>query len=170
MRPKLNILDPELVDQIKEEAFGLLLDPGVRVHNHEALTLLAEAGAQVDFEKQIACIPESLVYRALGSAPKEFFLYDLEGRAVVHYGGDSVQFDPGSAGVSILDNLSGVQRSPNTADYIKFVKLVETLPQYDAQSTAFVCRDVPEAMGDLYRLYLGLNLASRPGGRCGSCW
>jgi len=162
MRPKLIILDPELVEQIKEEAFGLLLDPGVRVHNREALTLLAEAGAQVDFEKQIACIPESIVYRALESAPKEFYLYDLEGRAVVHYGGDSVQFDPGSAGVSILDNLSGARRSPITADYIKFTKLVETLHQYDAQSTAFVCRDIPEGIGDLYRLYLALNFMRKP--------
>jgi trimethylamine--corrinoid protein Co-methyltransferase len=162
MRPKLNILDPELVEQIKAEALGLLLDPGVRVHNQEALTLLADAGAQVDFEKQIACIPESIVFQALQSAPKEFYLYDLEGRVVVHYGGDSLQFDPGSAGVSILDDLSGVQRSPNTADYIKFIKLVETLPQYDAQSTAFVCRDVPEGIGDWYRLYLALNFMRKP--------
>jgi len=61
MRPKLNILSDGLVEQIKQEAFGLLLDPGVRVHNKEALTLLAEAGAQVDFEKRIACIPERIV-------------------------------------------------------------------------------------------------------------
>jgi len=162
MRPKLNILSDGLVEQIKQEAFGLLLDPGVRVHNKEALTLLAEAGAQVDFEKRIACIPERIVYQALESAPREFILFNLEGRPVVHYGGDSVQFDPGSAGVSVLDDLSGVQRPPTTADFIKFVKLVETLPQYDAQSTAFVCRDVPEGIGDLYRLYLALNFMRKP--------
>jgi trimethylamine--corrinoid protein Co-methyltransferase len=162
MRPKLNILNDELVEQIKGEALGLLLDPGVRVHNQEALTLLAEAGAQVDFEKKIAFIPETLVYQALVTAPKEFYLFNLEGKPVVHYGGDSVQFDPGSAGVSILDDLSGKQRSPTTADYIKFVKLVETLPQYDAQSTAFVCRDVPEGIGDLYRLYLALEMMRKP--------
>lgn len=162
MRPKLDILSPELVEQIKQEAFGLLLDPGVRVHNKESLTLLAEAGARVDFEKQIACIPESIVHWALEQAPKEFYLFNLAGQPAVHYGGDSIQFDPGSAGVSILDDLSGVQRSPNTADFIKFVKLVEMLPQYDAQSTAFVCRDVPEGIGDLYRLYLALNFMRKP--------
>jgi len=162
MRPKLNILSTELVDQITQEAFGLLLDPGVRVHNKEALTLLAEAGARVDFENQIACIPEEIVYRALEKTPKEFYLYNLDGLPVVHYGGDSVQFDPGSTGVSVLDDLTGVQRSPTTSDFIKFVKLVEMLPQYDAQSTAFVCRDVAEGIGDLYRLYLALNYMRKP--------
>jgi trimethylamine--corrinoid protein Co-methyltransferase len=162
MRPKLNILSDELVEQIKGEALGLLRDPGVRVHNQETLTLLAEAGAKVDFVNKIAFIPESIVYQALETTPKEFFLFNLEGKPVVHYGGDSVQFDPGSAGVSILDDLSGKQRPPNTADYIKFVKLVEMLPQYDAQSTAFVCRDVPEEIGDLYRLYLALEMMRKP--------
>lgn len=40
--------------------------------------------------------------------------------------------------------------------------LVETLPQIDAQSTAFVCADVAPEIGDLYRLYLALNYMSKP--------
>ena len=44
--------------------------------------------------------------------------------------------------VNILDDNSGLQREPTTADFVKFVQLVETLSQLDAQSTAFVCRDV----------------------------
>lgn len=48
MRPKLNILGDELVEQIIAEGFELLMDPGVRVHNLEALKLLADAGAEVD--------------------------------------------------------------------------------------------------------------------------
>jgi len=35
MRPKLTLLDTSLVDQIIDEAFGLLIDPGVRVHNED---------------------------------------------------------------------------------------------------------------------------------------
>jgi len=162
MRPKLTVLSDELVEQIIQEGMRLLLDPGVRVHNHEALTLLAEAGAEVDFEQQIAKIPEAMVLNALHSAPGEFFLYNLDGQPVVHYGGDDIHFDPGSSGVAILASLDGAQRSPTTADFVKFIKLVEMLPQYEAQSTAFVCRDVPEGMGDLYRLYLALNFMRKP--------
>jgi trimethylamine--corrinoid protein Co-methyltransferase len=162
MRPKFKILDDPLVDQIVDEAFGLLLDPGVRVHNEEGLQLLAEAEVEVDFDAQIARIPESVVRQALETAPSEFFLYNLSGERVVQYGGDHVHFDPGSAAITVLDRVSAEQRPPLTEDFINFVKLVEMLPQLDAQSTAMICSDVPEEIGDLYRLYLALNFMHKP--------
>jgi len=162
MRPKLDILSDELVDQIIAEGFALLMDPGVRVHNEEALRLLADAGASVDMGTRIARIPEPIARRALETRPSEFYLYDLDGEPVVHYGGDSVQFDPGSAAITILDSETQEQRPPHTADFVRFVKLVETIPQLDAQSTALVCADVPQEIGDLYRLYLALNYIRKP--------
>ncbi|HEX7973904.1 MAG TPA: trimethylamine methyltransferase family protein [Anaerolineales bacterium] len=162
VRPKLDVLGEPLVEQIIAEGMELLVDPGVRVHNSEALALLAEAGAEVDFETQVARIPEPVVRKALESAPAEFDLYDLEGKPAVHYGADQVQFDPGSAGLAVLDHPSGKQRAPLTADFVRWVKLVETLPQIDAQSTSMVCTDVTEEIGDLYRLYLGLCFMRKP--------
>lgn len=162
MRPKLQLLSEEMVTKIVDEAFGLLMDPGVRVHNQEALTLLTEAGAEVDSASQIARIPEAIARRALETAPSEFWLYDLEGQPSVHYGGDDVQFDPGSAAITILDSETQRQRAPVTEDFVKFVKLVEMLPQLDAQSTAFICSDVPEEIGDLYRLYIALHFIHKP--------
>jgi len=96
MRPKLILLSDELVKQIIEEGFALLMNPGIQVHNDEALSLLADAGAEVDMESKIAKIPEKITRQALDTRPSEFYLYDLDGNQVVHYGGDSVQFDPGS--------------------------------------------------------------------------
>jgi trimethylamine--corrinoid protein Co-methyltransferase len=159
---KLSVIDHQLTNQILDEAMLLLSDPGVRVHNSEALDLLAQAGASVDFEAQIARLPEKLVRSCVANAPKEFYLYDLEGTPCVQYGGDAVHFDPGSTAVYILDRPTGEQRAPQTADFVNFVKLVEALPQIDAQSTAFVCRDVAEEIGDLYRLYLALNYMRKP--------
>ena len=36
------------------------------------------------------------------------------------------------------------------------------LPQYDAQSTAVVCNDIPKEIGDLYRLFIVLLLSDKP--------
>ena len=77
MRPKLNILSDDLVQKIIAEGFELLMDPGVRVHNEEALKLLAEAGADVDAEARIARIPEAIVRKALETAPSDFYLYTI---------------------------------------------------------------------------------------------
>jgi trimethylamine--corrinoid protein Co-methyltransferase len=162
MRPKLNLLSEDLVNQIIQEGFALLMDPGIQVNNAEALSLLADAGAQIDLETRIARIPEEIAWQALGTRPSDFYLYDLDGDPVVHYGGDSVQFTPGSGGITILDRETQKQRQAFTDDLVKFVKLVEMLPHVDAQSTAFITKDVPEAIGDLYRLFLALNYMRKP--------
>jgi trimethylamine---corrinoid protein Co-methyltransferase len=162
IQPKLSFLPNQIVEQIIAEGLGLLVDPGVRVHNQEALGLLAAAGARVDFNAQTACIPEKIVWDALQTTPGEFDLFDTQGVASVHYGGEVVQFDPGSTAVAVLDHRSGKQRPPVTADFVRFIQLVETLPEYDAQSTAMVCQDVPSEIGDLYRLYLALLYMCKP--------
>jgi trimethylamine--corrinoid protein Co-methyltransferase len=162
MRPTLKLLADDLVDRIVGEGFQLLMDPGVRVHNDEALDLLAGAGATVDRGNRIVRLPEKIVRRALETAPEEFYLHTFDGRPVVHYGGDDVQFDPGSAAITILDSDTGRQRPALTGDFVNLVKLVEMLPQIDAQSTAVICADVPPEIGDLYRLYLALNFIRKP--------
>ena len=161
-RPKFDILENELVSQIISEGILLLEDPGIKIHNQDALNLLAESGSKVDFEAQVAYIPEDVVRKALSTAPHEFSLYDLKSNPVVHYYKDEIYFDPGSGGIAILDSQSERPRSPNTSDLIKFIKLVETLPQIDAQSTAFLCTDVIKEIGDLYRLYLALSYMNKP--------
>ncbi len=162
MQPHLKFLGDDLINQITNEGLALLMDPGVRVENAEALDLLANAGADVDFEAQVAHIPEDIVRAALETAPSGFDLYDLEGEPVVHYSADSVQYAPGSGALKVLDRETLDQRTPVTDDLVEFVKLVEMLPQVDAQSTAFVCSDVPKEIGDLYRLYLALNYMRKP--------
>lgn len=162
MRPTLRILSESLVEQVVSEAFALLADPGVRVHNEEARRLLLEAGAEVDRDRLVAHLPERLVQDALDGTPHEFDLFTLDGQPAVHYGGDAVQFDPGSAALAILDPSTERQRVPVTADFVRLVKLVEQLPQIDAQSTAMVCGDVAAEIGDLYRLYLALNYMRKP--------
>ncbi len=162
LRPKLTVFEDQLVNQIIEEGIALLQDPGVRVHNQEAQKILVEGGAQMDFSTQVARIPEALVRASLESVPNEFDLFDMQGKQAVHYGGDNVAFDPGSTGITVLDEKTSLQRPPKTADLIKIVKLTESLPQIDAQSTAVVCSDVAEEIGDLYRLYLALNYMRKP--------
>ena len=105
MQPKLSLLTEDLIQRILEEAFQLLLRPGIKVQNSEARELLASAGVTIDEETLVAKIPESLVRKALESVPREFYLYDYDGNPKVQYGGDAVHFDPGSSGVTILDQI-----------------------------------------------------------------
>jgi len=160
MRPRLELLDRGLLERILGEAHQLLLDPGIRVQSADAAALLTAAGARV--EGGIARIPAALVERALETVPHEFDLHDRSGAPVVHYGGDSVQFDPGSCGVKVLDPETLEHRSSRAADLVRLVQVAEMLPAYAAQSTAIVCGDVPAEIGDLYRLFLVLLYSGKP--------
>lgn len=162
MRPTLQLLDAPTVERVLEEAMALLRRPGVQVHNREALDLLASHGASVDRAASVVAIPEALVLQALETTPRAFALHDLDGCETVRYGGDHIQFDPGSAALTILDPGTNEQRPAVTADFVRLVKLVEQLPQIDAQSTALVCADVPPEIADLYRLYLVLAVGRKP--------
>jgi trimethylamine--corrinoid protein Co-methyltransferase len=162
VQPVLEVLDRALLERIISEGFELQQDPGIKIHNQEALRLLADAGASVDRATGIARIPQPLVEKALATAPSGFALYSGDGTVAVRYQNDHVHFDPGSAAVNILDGTTGQHRLPVTADYVRFTQLTELLPAYDAASTAFVCSDVPEQIGDLYRLYLSLLYTRKP--------
>jgi trimethylamine---corrinoid protein Co-methyltransferase len=161
MQPKLELLSPELVQRVLDEALQLLLEPGVKVQSEAARELLAAAGARVDGAREVVRIPETAVRQAVATVPREFCLYDVEGKAAVRYGGDHVHFDPGSAAVNVLDPETG-HRPAVTADLVRLVQVAEMLPQYDAQSTAVVCSDVAQEIGDIYRLYLLLLYSGKP--------
>lgn len=162
MQPKLSLLTDDLVQRILEEAFQLLLKPGIKVQNEEARQLLAAADVEVDAETLVAKIPERLVRKALETVPRNFYLYDYDGNPKVQYGGDAVHFDPGSSGVTVLDPDTLEHRDAQTHDLIRLLKVTEQIPQYDAQSTAVVCTEVKKDIQDLYRLYLVLLYSRKP--------
>ena len=48
MQPKLTLLSDEIIARILDEAYQLLIKPGIKVQNMEARDLLAAAGAIID--------------------------------------------------------------------------------------------------------------------------
>ncbi|HNN15004.1 MAG TPA: trimethylamine methyltransferase family protein, partial [Anaerolineales bacterium] len=162
MRPKLTLLSDDIIARIMEEAYELLRCPGVKVQNEEARDLLASAGAIMYPDNNVAGIPSFLVHKALESVPREFYLYDYDGNPVVHYGGDSVHFDPGSSGITMLNPDTLEHETTETEHLLRLIKVAEQIPQYDAQSTAVICHDVPKDIQDSYRLYLALLYSRKP--------
>src|SRR5688500_13540647 len=162
MQPKLILLTEDIIERILDEAYQLLLKPGIKVNNEEARDLLASAGAQVDLETNVVKIPQQIARKALETAPREFYLYDYDGNPTVKYGGDAVHFDPGSSGIAMLNPETLEHDTTETPHLLKLIKVAEQLSQYDAQSTAVVCHDVPQQIQDSYRLYLALLYSKKP--------
>jgi len=162
MRPKLKLLDDSLVVRIVDEAREVLCSLGAEIHNPGVLDLLAGHGAAVDRAASRAVLTRDIIDKAVAAAPSSFELYDLAGTRTHRFEGDAVYFTPGSAAITILDGETGDVRPPNTADYVRYAKLVAGLPHIASQSTAMIPADVPERVSDSYRLYLSLLYCAKP--------
>jgi trimethylamine--corrinoid protein Co-methyltransferase len=159
-RPKLDMLSEPFIDQIVSEALDVLGKTGVLVENEEALRLLADAGCECN--GQTVLFRENLVEASLKTTPHSIKVYDRSGELAMNLEGDEIHFDPGSGALTILDPVTLEERDPLTKDLIRFAILTDALPNIAAQSTEMISTDVPSAMQDRYRLYIGLQFSKKP--------
>ena len=162
MRPTLRFLSKDLTERILAEAREILSKLGVEIHNQGVLDLVAGHGARVDSKSQRAFLSDDIIDKSLRTVSRGFKLFDALGNETSDFKGDNVYFNPGSAAINILDGATGEMRRPDTADYIRYVKLTSGLPHIACQSTALIPADVHERISDSYRLYLSLLYGEKP--------
>ena len=71
---KIRLLSDEKIDKIHEALLEVLQKTGVRFPSQKALDILAQAGAQVDFNSQIVKIQPDLLMKTLAKAPAGFIM------------------------------------------------------------------------------------------------
>jgi len=162
LRPKVELLRPELVDKIVGEAFGVLEREGVFVENADARALFHGAGMAVEEATHRVRIGRRLIEESLAAAPASFSLWDRTGTREFTIGGDEVHFDPGSTAPRLFDSETGRERKGLTADVVKIARLTDACEHIHFQSTALIASDVPPIVGDSYRLFLGLLYSAKP--------
>lgn len=157
---RINWLEDEDVESIIEEAIAILDETGVYIENDEVLSIASDAGIRI-FDSR-AFMPEDVVRNAVESAPERVTFYNRLGKPAMDLGGSSLNFNPGSSAVQILRHGSNRTEVPDSGDLVRFAILTDYLEAYDAQSTALVPGDVPQAIADRYRLYLALKFSPKP--------
>ncbi|MCP2605276.1 trimethylamine methyltransferase family protein [Candidatus Aminicenantes bacterium AH-873-B07] len=162
IRPEIKLLSEELINKILDETYYILEKKGVFLENEEAIKLLYNSGAKIDFSSKRAFISPQLVEKALSSAPSEIIIYDSYEKNSYIIGGNNVHFNPGSTAITIFDHKTQSQRKPITLDLIKFSRLTQKLEHFHFQSTALISSDVPEEIADCYRLYISFQYCSKP--------
>jgi trimethylamine--corrinoid protein Co-methyltransferase len=158
----IELLSQEDIQKIHETSVKVLEEVGVEIDNENALNLLADSGAKVDYKEKKAFISEALVKEALKTTPSGFTLYGLDGKQSLSFTGENVYFNPGSTALYMLDRETMQMRRPTSKDFIDFVRLTDALQFIHAQSTAMAVGDVPEIVVDSYRFYLILKNSAKP--------
>ena len=106
MRPSLNILEPELIGRVVDEAKRVLAEHGFEIRGAEMRRRLIEAGCPQREDGRIL-FPRAIVEEALRTAPSSFQLFDRDGLPRADLGGDRVHFIPGSRRASTSPSTSG---------------------------------------------------------------
>src|SRR5262245_26874732 len=106
MRPSLNILEPELIDRIVDEAKRVLGSHGMEVRGPALRQRLLDAGLPQRADGRVL-FPRDVIDEALRVAPHSFKLYDRAGEERADLGDDRVHFIPGSSGLKVLDHRTG---------------------------------------------------------------
>jgi trimethylamine--corrinoid protein Co-methyltransferase len=159
-RPRLDMLSEAFMHQVVSEAFDVLGKTGVLVENENAIRLLKDAGCEC--QGQMVLFKKNLIEESLKTSPHSIKMYDRSGDPAMNLEGDEIHFDPGSGALTILDPVTLEQRDPVTRDLVRFSILTDALSNIAAQSTEMISTDVPNAMQDRYRLYIGLQFCKKP--------
>jgi trimethylamine---corrinoid protein Co-methyltransferase len=161
-RPHVEFLDKKLIEQIIDQARTVLCELGVRIYNPAVVSLLSAHDARIGDDGQQVLFTGQLIDQACGRIPKSFRLFDTLGNQTHQFNGNRVYFTPGSSSLEILDVHTKKSRRPQTADYIRYAKLIQQLPAIASQSTAFVPDDIDVRISDSYRLFLSLLFGEKP--------
>lgn len=160
-KPRIEVLDKEEVLEIHERSLNIISRVGVKIEHEEALKLLHSIGANVDFSKRIAKIPEYIVREALKRTPSCVRLYHRDGKQYIELYGWNTYFVVGSAAYYYMDLRNEVRR-PLSKDLADVAKVTDYLPNTHLMSTALVPADISEVLADRWRMYVVMKNCSKP--------
>ncbi|MCJ7806444.1 MAG: trimethylamine methyltransferase family protein, partial [Clostridia bacterium] len=156
-QPKLRLLSDEQIKLFHEKALYILEKTGVKFESEDALKILEDHGAKVDYARKVVKINSQMVDDAVRNAPATLKLYNREGELAADLSGNNTYFDPGSSMPKFMEADGKTVRKSESKDLVQICSVNDALENIRLQSTAVVCGDGPELIGDSYRLYLCLK-------------
>ena len=161
--PPLNMLTAEQESSIHGGAMYTMHKTGMQIEHKGALSLMADAGCEVDFEAQRVRIPSWLIEECLRKVPSQFRLKAREPKQDLMVGGDSVYFMQGM-GMRYIDLDTWETRPATGAEHRDAMIVADALPNIhlaEAWEIYTDRRNVPPVMGMLENLASGIRYSSK---------
>jgi trimethylamine--corrinoid protein Co-methyltransferase len=157
IRAMVEVLSQDEIRAIHEASLGILEKTGLGMPHETCLKRCRRHGAVVDFEKQIARIPGSVMEQFLG-----------EVRAASPSARDPLERGPIhgeiSTQVHVVDYASSQRRPGLSSDILKGIALVAQLANIPRSNAVCVPSDVHPLVSDLHSYLLLYLHARKPGG------
>lgn len=154
----VSILGEEKVEAIHEASLKVLEETGVRFPSKKALKIFADAGANVDFEKQIVKIPPDLLMKTIAKAPRKYTMASRGSEALdVILDGKRTHAGTAGTGLTTIDFETGESRSSTKQDVANMAKVADYLPSCSFYWPMVSAEDVPAPVITLHELEAAFN-------------
>jgi len=147
---RIRYFSDEQVKKIHSNAVELLETHGFMVEHREALEMLKDSGAQVDFEKQVVKVKADLIEKCMSSTVSRFVLgaRDPSKDVIVETDMQFPVFRNGGGVDKLLDLDTGESRDMLLPDIAKLYRVLDALDFINVVSPLYA-QDVPEKIRDL---------------------
>lgn len=158
----LDVFTEDSLLQIHLATLEVLETIGVRMNEDEALHIMADHGANVDFETKIVKIPAYMIEDAIRSAPRQFTLKGRTQKDDVLVGAGRSMVVPFGIGINVLDPYTQKARPSTYEDLKNISKAVDCLDDIDVQFEPVTPLDKPEVSAPLYCFEAALEYSRKP--------
>jgi trimethylamine--corrinoid protein Co-methyltransferase len=142
---QLKFLTNDQIYDIHVATLDLLERVGVQVESEDALKLLNDVGAAVDFKTKRARIGPDLVNEAVKKTPPSFILHARNKEHNLRIEDDRVYFMDGGLPTAVI-SPEGIRRPATLRDVGDLAKLYDCLEFLDLTFSAVFPTDIPEAI------------------------
>jgi trimethylamine--corrinoid protein Co-methyltransferase len=149
-RGALKILTRRELSSIHSATMSVLEGTGVAFKCTEALRVLDRVGAAVDYEKEVAKFPESLIKRALTRVPGEFTFRARDRAHDLRIGEGATYYTNGFGATNVLELKPLRRRLSTLRDLAEFTRIADYLGCVHYPITHCIPQDVPKRFVEQY--------------------
>ena len=131
-RARLEFLSRDEEDLIHGQSVRCLEELGILIRSSSVLKMLEDAGASVDYDRQIAHIPEDMVNEAVKKAPRKLTLCARDPKYDMSIPVDGIPY-MGTTGLAIYmtDLDTEERRNATRSDLADFARLADAIDSVD---------------------------------------
>jgi trimethylamine--corrinoid protein Co-methyltransferase len=150
--PRITLLSEEEKKTIHEKAVDLLGKVGIQFNSKKAISILSDAGCEVDLNNLSAKFPPHLVEKALETLPSSFLLAARDPEKDIIAGDGGLYFTAPGQCPYIIDLETGNRRLATLDDLVQSAHLVEAMDEIHQWVPVALPGDVPPKMRQLRAL------------------
>ena len=152
MKPKIEILSRDEIERVHLTVLQILEKVGVRIHNEQALSLLKDAGAEVDEKTHRVYIPPYLLEECIRNAPKYVHLYDRNSKYKLKIEHNHSYTVLGANVLNVIDP-ENFERVQGRKEYVaKAARVVDALPNIHVAAQLCSALEYPPENRDVHEL------------------